>query len=58
MVRVTFFALAGCWQAGSALHFGVTAAFADIVELATSKLASCRTGLTYIWMLVLEACLE
>lgn len=26
------------WQARSALHFGVTAAFADIVELARSKL--------------------
>lgn len=58
MVRVTFFALADCRQARSALHFGVTAAFADIVELARSKLASCKTGLPYIWMLLLEACLE
>lgn len=33
------------------------AAFADIVELARSKLAGSKTGLAYAWMLMLEGCL-
>lgn len=32
------------------------AAFADIVELARSKLAGSKTGLAYTWMLMLEGC--